>query len=363
MNKFTHLLGFVESLFDDKETAKKAAEIIKGMIQARSPRLSDISREMRGNEAGNYKKMQRFLDSTEPQEALLRLFQDEAEFVIGDPNEIPRPHAQKTTYVGVLSDGETRGYWALLLATPFHGRAIPCEFISYSSKIIHQEATSRNRYHFQAFSRLKELLGEKPLVLDREFSYLELLENLITEGVNFVIRLNTKVSFFDEAGQSVALSVAKKETRILNKVFYKGKVFVNLVGIWYKGFSEPIWVMTNLDAQRALAIYLQRMKIEEAFRDMKRFFGLEKLMNKHCDQMEKMLALLLIAYTISLWLGEALRASVFSEGSPKYSLYSGIFVFLKLKPCLSPSQYSAFTLQSCISFCSFVTNVRTLVST
>ena len=363
MNKFTHLSGFVESLFDDKETTRKATEIIKGMIQAHSPRLSDISREMRGNEAGNYKKIQRFLQNCEPQEALLRLFQSEAEFVIGDPTEISRPHAKKTEYVGVLSDGETNGYWTLLLATPFHGRAIPCEFVTYSSKIIQQEATSRNRYHFQAFSKLKGLLGDKPLVLDREFSYLELLENLVTEEVNFVIRLNTRASIFDQAGQPVALNVAKGETRILNKVFYKGKVFVNLVGIWHNGFSEPLWIMSNLDAQRALAIYLQRMKIEEAFRDMKRFFGLTKLMNKHRDQMEKMLALLLIAYTICLWLGETLRSSVFPVNSRKYSLYSGIFVLLKLKPCLSPPQFSALSLQTCSSFRSFVTNVRTLVST
>jgi len=361
MNKFTHLLKFVESLFDDQETAKQAAEIIKGMIQGHSPRLSDISREMKGNEAGNYKKIQRFLESNEPQEALSRLFQSEAEFVIGDPTEIPRPHAKKTEYVGVLSDGETCGYWTLLLATPYHGRAIPCEFVSYSSKIIHQEATSRNRYHFQAFSKLKDLLGDKPLVLDREFSYLELLENLVTENVNFVIRLNTKVTFFDQEGKPVVLSVSKGETRILNKVFYKGKVFVNLVGIWYKGFSEPMWVMTNLDAQQALTIYLQRMKIEESFRDMKRFFGLTKLMNKHRAQMEKMLALLLIAYTISLWLGEALRSLAFSKDSRKYSLYSGVFVFLKIKLSLSPSQYSDFVQNSFPSFRSFVTNVRTIV--
>jgi hypothetical protein len=258
----------------------------------------------------------------------------------------------------------------LLLATPYHGRAIPCEFVTYSSRIIHQEATSRNRYHFQAFAGLKELLGEKPLVLDREFSYLELLENLITEGINFVIRLNTKASLLDQEGQPVVLSVAKGETRILRRVLYRGKALVNLVGIWHKGFNEPMWIMSNLDAQQALAFYLQRMKIEEAFRDLKRFFGLTKLMNtwypctgKHRDQMEKMLALLLIAYTISLWLGEALRSLAFSDGSRKYSLYSGIFVFLKLKPCLSPPQYSALALQSCSSFRSFVSNVRSLVST
>jgi hypothetical protein len=363
MNKFTHLSEFVKCLFDEEETAKKATRIIEGMIQAHSPRLSDISREMSGRAEANYKKIQRFLEEAEPQEALLRLFQSEAEFVIGDPTEIPRPHAKKTDYVGILSDGETRGYWVLLLATPFHGRAIPCEFVSYSSKIIHQEATSRNRYHFQAFSKLKELLGERPLVLDREFSYLELVENLVTEGMNFVIRLNTKVSFLDQAGKPVILSVSKGETRILNKVFYKGKVFVNLVGSWHKGFSEPMWVMTNLDAQQALSIYLQRMKIEESFRDMKRFFGLTKLMNKHRDQMEKMLALLLIAYTISLWLGEDLKSATFQENSPKNKLYSGIFVLLKLKPGLSPPLFDAISRHSCVSFHSFVTNVRTIVST
>lgn len=37
---------------------------------------------------------------------------------------------------------------------------------------------------------LKALLGDKPLVLDREFSYLERLEYLVQVSVNFVIRLH-----------------------------------------------------------------------------------------------------------------------------------------------------------------------------
>ena len=52
--------------------------------------------------------------------------------------------------------------------------------------------------------------------------------------------------------------------------------------------------MTNLDTFQGLAIYLQRMKLEESFRDMKNLLGLEKLMNKHRDNMEKMVALLLM---------------------------------------------------------------------
>lgn len=255
MNKFIQLLPFVECLFDDEGTAMKAKRIVEGILKARSPRLSDIAREMAGKEETNYKEIQRFLAGNSPQRALKRLFQENAPFVIGDPTEMPRPQAKKSEYVGTLRDGKTSGYWLLILAVPFHGRALPCHFVDYSSKTINAEATSRNRHHFEAFAEIKELLGEKPLVLDREFSYLELMENLVFEKINFVIRLKEGAKFTDQEGKLVALSVSKGETRILNKVFYLGKVFVNVIGIWQKGFSKPLWVMTNLEAKQGLHIY------------------------------------------------------------------------------------------------------------
>jgi len=216
MDKCTQVLPFLQDLFDDPAIARKGALVVAGIMKSRSPRLSEIAREMAGKEAANYKAIQRFLEGTDPREVLLRLFREEASFVIGDPTEMPRPQAKKTEYVGTLSDGETKGYWLMLLATPYHGRAIPCGFVDYSSKTINREATSRNQHHFAAFGQVKELLGERPLVLDREFSYLELLENLVTEGVNFVIRLKVGPSFCDREGKPVILSVQKGETRILN---------------------------------------------------------------------------------------------------------------------------------------------------
>jgi hypothetical protein len=357
MNKCTQLLPFLQMIFDDPAVARKATRIIAGIMQARSPRLSEIAREMNGNEAANYKAIQRFLGGVDPQEVLLRLFREEAAFVIGDPTEMPRPQARKTEYVGTLSDGETKGYWLMLLATPYHGRAIPCGFVDYSSKTINQDATSRNQHHFAAFSQVKELLGDRPLVLDREFSYLELLENLVTEGVNFVIRLKVGPNFCDGEGKPVALSLQKGETRILNKVFYRGKVFVNVIGVWQKGFSTPMWIMTNLKAEDGLAIYYQRMKIEEAFRDLKSLLNFHKLMNKRRNLMEKMVALILIAYAIVLVVGEVLRAQLFPEGSRKNKLYSGSFVFLKLRPDISPPLLT----QARLAFDQLVLHVRTYV--
>ena len=361
MNKFTHLLRFVQYLFDDATTAKKAKMIIEGILKAQSPRLSDISRAMFGEDEANYKCIQRFLMRQAPQEALLRLYQESAPFVIGDPTEMPRPQARKSEYVGTLSDGKTNGYWLLILATPFHGRAIPCHVVNYSSKTINTEATSRNRHHFEAFAGVKELVGDKPLVLDREFSYLELMENLALEQFNFVIRLKVGPKFTDQAGKVIALSIDKGETRVLNKVFYMGKVFVNVIGVWKQGFHSPLWIMTNLEAEDGLEIYLQRMKLEESFRDMKSLLGLEKLMNKRRDHMEKMVALLLIAYAIALWLGETMRAALFPLGTRKHGLYSGLFVFLKLKLSLPYQQYLQISSQALSTFSALSLGVRTHV--
>jgi len=73
MNKFTHLLRFVQYLFDDEDTARKAKKIVEGILKAQSPRLSDIAREMSGKEESNYKSIQRFLANNSPQKSLIAL--------------------------------------------------------------------------------------------------------------------------------------------------------------------------------------------------------------------------------------------------------------------------------------------------
>ena len=361
MNKFTHLSDFLGYLFDDERSVKKAQAITAGILQAHSCRLSDIAREMVGSESAKYKCIQRFVASTALKSTLLRLFQEEAPFLIGDPTEMPRPEAQKTDYVGRLSDGQTSGYWLLILATPYQGRAIPCHFVSYSSAVIGAEVTSRNRYHYQAFAEVKELLGEKPLVLDREFSYLELMQALVREEVNFVIRLKVGAHLFDQEGKLVALSVKKGETRILNKVFYMGKVFVNVIGQWQAGLKEPMWIMTNLPAEQGLSFYEQRMKIEETFKDLKSLLGMDKLMCQKRYWMEQMVCLALIAFAIGLVLGETLRSHLFPEGCRKRKLYSGLFVLLTLKLTIDFLEFRRICKTASQTFQTIVLPVRTPV--
>jgi hypothetical protein len=373
-------------LFDDEEVAERAGEIGAAILEARSLRLTDIAVEMEGESAAGYKRIQRFLHKADPRTALWRLFQEDAEFVIGDPTEIERPHAWKTEYVGKLKDGKTRGFWALILATPYRGRAIPCGMVTYSSRTIAQGLDSRNLNHFRAFEGLKDILGERPLVLDREFSYLELMLNLFEERINWVIRLNLRAKppkFYADDGKEVVLTISPGETVVLNHVWYMGKVCMNVVGTWKKGLAEPIWVMTNLGAIQGLQIYFARMKIEETYRDLKSLLGLTKLMNKQQVYMEKMVSLLLLIFTIGLLVGEELRDLLYGEpipedeqvedydripGAPslkkgkKWKRYSGLFVLLKQKWTLSDEQKALVLKAAMATFLNLVhPHVRSFV--
>jgi len=370
--EFTRISAFMQHLFDRESVARRATEIVAGILEGRSPRLSDIAQHMPGTPAANYKAIQRFIAGTDLKAVLRRLFQADAEFVIGDPTEMPRPQAYKTTYVGKLSDGETRGYWLLVLSTPFRGRAIPCGVLSYSSRTIAQGAGSRNTQHWQAFADLKALLGEKPLVLDREFSYLELLHYCNEAGLRFVIRLNLRSQppkFYTAEGREVVLAVGLGQQEVYQQLLYKGQVRVNLIGVWRKGSSEPLWVMSNLPPEQALRIYHGRMKIDESFKDLKNLLGLDMLMNKSQQHMEQMAALTLITYAIGLLIGEALRDELYGPPPPvthssadakpsarqrKWQLYSGLFILLKHKLSLSRKRLRQLVDQVLLTFAALV---------
>lgn len=345
MFEFIGFEEFAQQLFDRQDQADKAARIMQGILEARSPRLSDISHRMSGNPAANYKAIQRFMQQADPKAALQRLFQEDASFVIGDPTEIERRQAKKTAYVGFLHDGKTRGFWQLLLATPYRGRALPCGFVTYSSKTIADQANSRNLEHARAFSEIKSLLGERPLVLDREFSYLTLLENLVAEEVNFVIRLNMGSQppiFTNEEGRRIKPIIAQDgKPKVYHQLYYRAQVAVNLKGVWRPGLRQPLWVMTNLEPEQGWKIYQKRMKIEQSFRDLKSLLCLDKVMNKSQAKMEQMVAMVLLTYTIGLLVGESIRDHLYGDpGNPRqkpqrhgkrWVLYSGLFVLLKQK--------------------------------
>ena len=386
MDKCINFHKFMRYLFDDEKMIVQGASIMKALLEAQSPRLTNITEQMSGNSASNYKAIQRFLQKADLKRLLLRFYQEDAEFLIGDPTEMERYRAPKTAYVGTLSDGKTAGYWLLVLSTPFRGRSLPCWFVVYSSRTIGAQCTSRNQEHFRCFNEVKQLLGDRPLVLDREFSYEALMETLHLEHIQFVIRLNLgdqhkQPRLIDADGEPIKLFIKPGETIIHPNVYYLGTVKVNLIGYWRKSLSQPLWVITSLEPKRGLEIYLKRMKIEQTFRDCKDLLHLTKLMNKKQPLLEQMIALCLLAYTIGVWFGEALRDVVYGQLAitqvsqallnklpvdanthPKWLLYSGLFVLLKQKLRLPRKQVNAVADAAAIAFATMIYgNVRTFV--
>jgi hypothetical protein len=63
---FRRMGQFTGYLFDAKGQAKKAALILKAILDSRSPRLSCLSQKMPGSQEANYKAIQRFLSSSDP---------------------------------------------------------------------------------------------------------------------------------------------------------------------------------------------------------------------------------------------------------------------------------------------------------
>ena len=137
---------------------------------------------MPGSPQANYKMVQRFFAETDPKEALLRLYHGHAEAYLGaapsvlvDPTKIPKPQARRAEYVDRLKDGRTRGFWPFVFATSHRGRAIPSAFTTYSSRRVNQAGVLGT--WSASLGRVRGLVGEKPLVMDREFSYGNFLRN------------------------------------------------------------------------------------------------------------------------------------------------------------------------------------------
>jgi len=383
MNKCIRISEFAKQLFADQKTAQQASQIMQGIMEERSPRISDIAASMPGSEAAGYKRIQRFLHKAEPGEALKLLFNEEAEFVIGDPTEIERPHAKKTSYVGTLKDGRTKGFWMLTLATPLRGRAIPFHFLTYSSRTFEEKPSSRNLEHFKAIQEIRQLIGSRPIVFDREFSYCGLLRSLADADVKFAIRLkmgSNPPNFYYDAEQKrpLQLLIAPiNKPQIYRQVYYMGEVRLNVIGIWRYGFKEPMWIITNLDPEEGLALYYKRMKIEICFRDLKSLLHIDKVMNKSQVYLNKMLAMVMLAYAVSVVVGEAIRDVQYAKVSPnqlnlltvpkvdkssRWYLFSGPFLLLKQryrlpKPILRQIVSTALLIFAHLVFA----NVRSLV--
>ncbi len=101
--------------------------------------------------------------------------------------------------------------------------------------------------------------------------------------------------------EEIPLVIEKGEKRQMEGVYHhRGRVKVNVSGIWPKDQREPLWVMGSLKPDRLVEVYEERMKIEQTFKDSKSLLDMEKVMNKKRGHLEITLAVVLLAHGLSL---------------------------------------------------------------
>jgi transposase len=173
-------------------------------------------------------------------------------------------------------------------------------------------------------------------------------------------KVGNNPTVLNENGDKISLTINPEDEVYLRGVYYKGRIEVNIAGKWDKGFSEPMWVISNLPPEEAIEIYRLRMKIEQSFRDMKDLLNIYKIMNQKQENMEKMLSMVLLSYSIGLLIGETIRESVYTE--KKRKLYSGLHILLKRKVNIFGATLKTIINSAFLAFSNIVWgNVRTYV--
>ncbi|MGD0511325.1 MAG: transposase, partial [Candidatus Micrarchaeaceae archaeon] len=218
----------------------------------------------------------------------------------------------------------------LMIAIPFHGRAIPLLWhIMFHSQI----KDSRNLIEERLLARLINLVNQadptKKLLLtaDRGFGRATLFNVLLKKQVLFVIRVKGDVTITVKEGKRIMLRTFGKTLKENKPVWFKtisyrgdSKVTgVNLACVVAppkeKGADpDPWFLVTNLrKPETTIARYHERFHIEEWFKDMKHQLGIAKLQTRNLKRVRR---LLLVSVLLLLSVSGALAASNTPLSSP-----------------------------------------------
>jgi DDE family transposase len=243
--------------------------------------------------------------------------------------------------VSVILDTTTI-FWhlqCLTAAVPLKGRAIPIAARLYwDTKIT--KSQNRIEEQFIAFILKHIPEGWSPcLVADRGFGRTNLFLWLMQRNVLFVIRIKHDVMITDEKGKKSKLS--RRWTKLgkvkwLPNVRYRADeaVVLNLVITRQVGAKETWYLATNLEeASNAKQRYEQRFQIEETFKDMKHQLDLEHSFIRTLPKMAKLIAAVLVAVTVLLWIGkQAIRYRLLVDDGQKLSFLALALALLRHPP-------------------------------
>jgi len=208
----------------------------------------------------------------------------------------------------------------LMIAIPFHGRAVP---LIWHIVLHSQIKDSQNLIEERLLARLINLVAKanstKKLLVsaDRGFGRATLFQFLLKKQVLFVIRVKGDATITTKEGKRLLLRNRGKTLKENVPVWYQrityrgdGKVSrINLACVVAPAKEtetdpDPWFLITNLRKEEtSIERYQQRFHIEEWFKDLKHQLGIAQLQTRNLMRVRRLLFISVIAYGFTMLVG------------------------------------------------------------
>lgn len=227
----------------------------------------------------------------------------------------------------IVDQSQVASVLVILAGIAFSGRVFPLGVHTYTNEGIEsnpEKEKSRNWHELLFLLRILEACPGKltPLfVLDRGYARASLIRELLAQpGVMFLMRApKNVVVHYRNKDQEITTTLGKIKVKNgqalrLSRLFYRKEkpVQVDIVIYWERGFKEPWYLVLppgsedTLPTEKVVELYRSRMRVEQGFRDYKHHLGIRglKLVVDQAERLGRLLQGFLLAYTLTLALGE-----------------------------------------------------------
>ena len=296
-----------------RDKQKFSADMIYGLLAARSCVLSDIAHELQEpiRKKNTIDRLSRQLSEGIDKNTLfhynciVKKCLPEEPLVFVDDSDVIKPYGRKFEDLGIVRDGSSqekkqeKGYHVTEVTALTKNSNHPISLFSKIHSSQEKDYVSTNEITFDALKKTSLLAGEKAtFVFDRGYDMNKLFAFCHENDLKFIVRLTSKRLLFYKGKwfKSTTLRDSRKG-KIKTNVMFEGKkqpCYITCVNsqitesrkqikvIFVYGLGEtPMMLATNRnihskdDAIRVVRAYLKRWRIEEYFRFKKQHFGFE----------------------------------------------------------------------------------------
>lgn len=285
-----------------------------GQVKSGSGQMSEIVREVPGaiKHKHRLKRLWRFLSNPRVKPERLHLLWIRWCIGIFNKHHVVKVAIDWTTLPGNIQ--------CLMIAIPFHGRAIP---LLWQLVLYKNIKDSQNRIEQRLVARLVNLVREahpsKKLLVtaDRGFGRATFIEFLLAKKLLFVVRVRADVGIKTTGGKLFLLRKLGKTLTPHIPVWFENITYrndgivrdVNLAAVVVRPKEtgkelDPWFLVTNLrKSKTTIASYHERFHIEEWFKDLKHQLGIADLQTKNLMRARRMLFVSCVSYAFTMLVG------------------------------------------------------------